>query len=167
MWNLTLKISRAFHYHVVDLALSVLFLMCEDVKNEFNRRIKVDLRSETYFKKIGNLVFRYNVMLPYRSNRTGKICHDSTSEQQNLNVTILKCLCVLSACRLRSAFMQSIDCPCLCQVLFSKTKQLNLLNTKDIYIYIEKKVFPPHGKLPTLRTFKIFWEKKNWRILEL
>ena len=69
--------------------------MCEDVKNEFNRRIKVDLRSETYFKKIGNLVFRYNVMLPYRSNRTGKICHDSTSEQQNLNVTILKCLCVL------------------------------------------------------------------------
>ena len=95
-------------------------------------------------------------MLPYRSNRTGKICHDSTSEQQNLNVTILKCLCVLSACRLRSAFMQSIDCPCLCQVLFSKTKQLNLLNTKDIYIYIEKKVFPPHGKLPTLRTFKMF-----------
>ena len=119
VWNLTLKISRAFHYHVVDLALSILFLMCEDVKNEFNRRIKVDLRSETYFKKIGNLVFRYNVMLPYRSNRTGKICYDSTSEQQNLNVTILKCLCVLSACRLRSAFMQSIDCLCLCQVLFS------------------------------------------------
>ena len=152
MGNLTLKIS--FHYRVVAFGPQCCFI--SDVKNEFNRRIKVDLRSETYFKKIGNLVFRYNVMLPYRSNRTGKICHDSTSEQQNLNVTILKCLCVLSACRLRSAFMQSIDCPCLCQVLFSKTKQLNLLNTKDIYIYIYKKVFPPHGKLPTLRTFKIF-----------
>ena len=73
-------------------------------------------------------------MLPYKSNRTGKICHDGASEKQNFNDTILKCLCVLSACHLRSAFVQSTDCSCLCQVLFSKTERLNLLNTKDIYI---------------------------------
>lgn len=56
--------------------------------------------SETYFKKVENLlsetkgqyhfkVFRYNAMLPYRSNRTGKISHDNTSEQQNLNAKLL------------------------------------------------------------------------------
>ena len=104
-------------------------------------------------------------MLPYKSNRTGKICHDGILEKQNFNDTILKCLCVLSACHLRSAFVQSTDCSCLCQVLFSKTERLNLLNTKDIYI---KKVFPPHGKLPTgFELSKSFGKKKNWNILEL
>ena len=104
-------------------------------------------------------------MLPYKSNRTGKICHDGKLEKQNFNDTILKCLCVLSACHLRSAFVQSTDCSCLCQVLFSKTERLNLLNTKDIYI---KKVFPPHGKLPTgFELSKSFGKKKNWNILEL
>ena len=107
-------------------------------------------------------------MLPYKSNRTGKICHDGASEKQNFNDTILKWLCVLSACHLRSAFVQSTDCPCLCQVLFYKTERLNLLNTKDIYIYIYKKVFPPHGKLPTgFELSKSFGKKKNWNILEL
>ena len=97
-------------------------------------------------------------MLPYKSNRTGKICHDGILEKQNFNDTILKCLCVLSACHLRSAFVQSTDCSCLCQVLFSKTERLNLLNTKDIYI---KKVFPPHGKLPTgFELSKSFGKKK-------
>ena len=44
------KNFASIHYHVVDLALSVvLFLMCEDVKNEFNRQIRVDLGRETYF----------------------------------------------------------------------------------------------------------------------
>ena len=98
-------------------------------------------------------------MLPYKSNRTGKICHDGILEKQNFNDTILKCLCVLSACHLRSAFVQSTDCSCLCQVLFSKTERLNLLNTKDIYI---KKVFPPHGKLPTgFELSKSFGKKKT------
>ena len=98
-------------------------------------------------------------MLPYKSNRTGKICHDGILEKQNFNDTILKCLCVLSACHLRSAFVQSTDCSCLCQVLFSKTERLNLLNTKDIYI---KKVFPPHGKLPTgFELSKSFGKKKK------
>ena len=96
-------------------------------------------------------------MLPYKSNRTGKICHDGASEKQNFNDTILKWLCVLSACHLRSAFVQSTDCSCLCQVLFSKTERLNLLNTKDIYL---KKVFPPHGT-DRLRTFKIRRKKKK------
>ena len=97
---------------MVDLALSVvLFLMYEDVKNEFNRRI----------------------------------------------VTILKCRCVLSACRLRSAFMQSIDCPCLCQVFFFKTKRLNLLNTKDTYI---KKFFHLTVNYRLFELSKSFGKKK-------
>ena len=121
-------------------------------------------RKRYLFKKIGHLVFRHNAMLPYKSNRTGKICHDGILEKQNFNDTILKCLCVLSACHLRSAFVQSTDCSCLCQVLFSKTERLNLLNTKDIYL---KKVFPPHGT-DRLRTFKIRRKKKkNWNTLEL
>ena len=102
-------------------------------------------------------------MLPYKSNRTGKICHDGASEKQNFNDTILKCLCVLSACHLRSAFVQSTDCPCLCQVLFSKTERLNLLNTKDIYI---KKFFHLTVKRPA-SNFQNLSEKKNWNILEL
>ena len=118
------------------------------------------------------IVFRYYAMLQYKNNRRGKICHDSTSEQQNLNVTILKCLCVLSACRLRSAFMQSVDCPCLCQVLFSKTKQLNLLNTKDIYIYIyiyRKKFFHLTVNYLHFELSKSFEKKKveNSRIITL
>ena len=38
-----------------------------------------------------------------------------------------------------------------------------------IYIYIYIRDFPPHGKLPTLRTFEIFREKKleNSRIVTL
>ena len=103
-------------------------------------------------------------MLPYKSNRTGKICHDGASEKQNFNDTILKCLCVLSACHLRSAFVQSTDCPCLCQVLFSKTERLNLLNTKDIYI---KKFFHLTVNYRPASNFQNLSEKKNWNILEL
>ena len=103
-------------------------------------------------------------MLPYKSNRTGKICHDGASEKQNFNDTILKCLCVLSACHLRSAFVQSTDCSCLCQVLFSKTERLNLLNTKDIYI---KKFFHLTVNYRPASNFQNLSEKKNWNILEL
>ena len=103
-------------------------------------------------------------MLPYKSNRRGKICHDGASEKQNFNDTILKCLCVLSACHLRSAFVQSTDCSCLCQVLFSKTERLNLLNTKDIYI---KKFFHLTVNYRPASNFQNLSEKKNWNILEL
>ena len=97
-------------------------------------------------------------MLPYKSNRTGKICHDGASEKQNFNDTILKWLCVLSACHLRSAFVQSTDCPCLCQVLFSKTERLNLLNTKDIYI---KKFFHLTVNYRPASNFQNLSEKKK------
>ena len=98
-------------------------------------------------------------MLPYKSNRTGKICHDGILEKQNFNDTILKCLCVLSACHLRSAFVQSTDCSCLCQVLFSKTERLNLLNTKDIYIY--KKFFHLTVNYRPASNFQNLSEKKK------
>ena len=97
-------------------------------------------------------------MLPYKSNRTGKICHDGKLEKQNFNDTILKCLCVLSACHLRSAFVQSTDCSCLCQVLFSKTERLNLLNTKDIYI---KKFFHLTVNYRPASNFQNLSEKKK------
>lgn len=71
------------------LALSgALFLMHEDMKNEFDRRNKFNLGSETYLKKIIKnlssetkeqyhfIVFRYNATLPCKRNRTDKTCHN-------------------------------------------------------------------------------------------
>lgn len=53
VWHLMLKTLWAFHCHVFAFWLSVVlyFVMYEDMKNEFDRRNKFNLGSETYLKK--------------------------------------------------------------------------------------------------------------------
>ena len=69
-------------------------------------------------------------------------------------VTIFECLRILSACRLRSEFLQSTDCLCLNQILFSKSEQLNVLNKKFNYKFIYKFLHPAvNFRLFELKTY--------------